>query len=82
MMDFLGDFLGDLFFLPKGNLTISFSPFFLGDFLLGDFLLGDFLGKRIRRGGTRGGETCGDTWSGEACGDACGDACVKQFFVK
>ena len=52
MMDFLGDdLLGDFFFLPKGNLTISFSG--LGDFLLGDFLLGDFfLGKRIRSGGT------------------------------
>ena len=60
MMDFLGDFLGDFFFLPKGNLTISFS-LFLGDF---------FLGKRIRSGGTRGGEACGDTWSGDACGDA------------
>ena len=77
MMDFLGDFLGDLlgdflgdfFFLPKGNLTISFS--LLGN--LGDFLLGN-LGKRIRSGGTRGGETCGDTWSGDVCGEACGEA--------
>ena len=70
MMDFLGDLLGDFFFfLPKGNLTISFS--LLGDFLLGDFFLGDFLlGKRIRSGGTLGGDTCGDTWSGDACGDA------------
>ena len=47
--DLLGDFLGDFFFfLPKGNLTISFSAFLLGDFFLGDF----FLGKRIRSGGT------------------------------
>ena len=64
MMDFLGDFLGDFFFfLPKGNLTISFS--LLGDFLLGDFLgkrirSGGTLGNRIRSGGTRGGDTCGD----------------------
>jgi hypothetical protein len=41
--DFLGDLLGDFFFLPKGNLTMSFS-----DFLLVDF----FLGKRIRSGDT------------------------------
>ena len=54
--DLLGDFLGDFFFfLPKGNLTISFSAFLLGDFLLGDF----FLGKRIRSGGTLG------VWSGD-----------------
>jgi hypothetical protein len=39
IIDFLGDFLGD-FFLPKGNLTMSFD--FLGDFVLG--------GRRIRRG--------------------------------
>jgi hypothetical protein len=42
----LGDLLGDLFFLPNGNLTMSFD--FLSDFLLGDF----FLGRRIRSGGT------------------------------
>jgi hypothetical protein len=47
IIDFLGGVLGDLlgdlffFFLPKGNLTMSFD--FLGDFFLGDF----FLGKRI-----------------------------------
>jgi hypothetical protein len=63
---FLGDFLGmgDLFFffLPKGNLAMSFD--LLGDFLLGDFFLGDFfLGKRIRSGDTRGG-----VWSGVWCG--------------
>ena len=76
MMDFLGDFLGDLlgdflgdfFFLPKGNLTISFS------------LLGDFLGKRIRSGGTRGGEACGDTWSGEACGNRIRSGGTLFFF--
>ena len=67
IMDFLGDLLGDFlgdffFFLPKGNLTISFS-------LLGDFFLGN-LGKRIRSGGTLGGDACGDTWSGDACGGA------------
>jgi hypothetical protein len=51
--DLLGDFLGDFFFLPKGNLTMSFSAFLLGDFLLGDFFLGDFfLGRCIRSGGT------------------------------
>jgi hypothetical protein len=42
--DFLGDFSGDFFFfLPKGNLTMSFSAYLLGDF---------FLGRRIRSGGT------------------------------
>jgi hypothetical protein len=49
LWDFLGDFLGDFFFLPKGNLTMSFSAFFVGDFFLGDFFLG---GRRIRSGGT------------------------------
>ena len=69
MMDFLGDFLGDLFFLPKGNLTISLD--FLGDFLLGDFLLGDFLGKRIRSGGTLGNRIrSGGTRGGDTCGEA------------
>jgi hypothetical protein len=53
--DLLVDLLGDFFFLPKGNLTMSFD--FLSDFLLGDF----FLGKRIRRGDTRGGVWCGGT---------------------
>jgi hypothetical protein len=49
--DLLGDFLGDFFFLPKGNLTISFSA--LGGLLLGDFFLDDFfLGRHIRSGGT------------------------------
>jgi hypothetical protein len=54
IIDFLGDLLGDFFFfLPNGNLTMSFSAFLLGDFLLGDFFLGDFfLGRRIRSGGT------------------------------
>jgi hypothetical protein len=42
--NFLGDVLGDFFFLPKGNLTMSFWATFLGNFLLG--------GRRIRRGGT------------------------------
>jgi hypothetical protein len=51
LSDLLGDLLGDFFFLPKGNLTMSFSA--LGDFLLGDFFFGDFfLGRRIRSGGT------------------------------
>ena len=52
--DLLGDFLGDFFFfLPKGNLTMIFSAFLLGDFLLGDFFLVDFfLSRRIRSGGT------------------------------
>jgi hypothetical protein len=63
--DLLGDLLVDFFFLPKGNLMMSFSAFLLGDFVLGDF----FLGKRIRSGDTFGvggaciqsGDTCGDT---------------------
>jgi hypothetical protein len=63
-----GDFLADFFFFfPKGNLTMSFSAFFLSDFIFlrlkrrGGTFLGDFFF------GKRSGDTRGDVWSGIWC---------------
>jgi hypothetical protein len=54
----LGDLLADLFFffLPKGNLTMSFD------------LLGDFFFNRIRSGDTRGGVWSGVWCTGDPGG--------------